>query len=556
MATDYRNRGSRDDLWDLASLVPPKKPRSTSIGKDTEAVEVVLPANGTARGGDVPLTERSVSLSPAAAPPAPIEAYTPPNSLLREVRIYRWKSTYDYYEPFCRHAHQLFAREGQECPFVEFFSYMPQYTQLDRAQLAYYLWWRTAFRRGVILEASFSYLLLYLYELINLEERDIAPETARDAMLRLWLAYRGRHPRLDGLLREWICDYSLVHRLPPPQLPQAQLSQLIGGCRLKEFYVVSSDETDTMVQAMLCFCNNYDYRKSKFYRPDTRELYDRALPGAVAVALEHLREKEGRLLTGENGLSTIVRDVFVGAVCSYRLKRRLEIDYVSFSHTHELRFVITDVLKYAENAIRQAIGVKSRLSVYDVSVALRERLDRYLAQVLPERRTAARRSEAGEVPAYEKRYELPTAPISPDRAVEIEQSSWVTTKRLLEAFEGEHEGEKCHNGVKNDDLPTELPTLSPLARAEAVTAPSASPAEQRGFLESLGKWRDFLPLALSGERGAQRRFAEEKGVMLDAVVDEINTVAADFLGDVLLEEQNGAYAVIEDYLDWLKEQKI
>jgi hypothetical protein len=37
------------------------------------------------------------------------------------------------------------------------------------------------------------------------------------------------------------------------------------------------------------------------------------------------------------------------------------------------------------------------------------------------------------------------------------------------------------------------------------------------------------------------------GKMMDAVVEEINTLASDVMGDILIEDEGNGYALIEDY---------
>lgn len=488
------------DFWNLDDFIPPKKEARRSVRRtEPEPVEIVsppLPADhgqissvtveppekmhlhppATARNGsetgkngeeaEIPLRERPVNpFAPPEPPPEPPESiYRPEHSLLREVRIYPWRSAYTYYEQFRVYALKLNAREGEECPEIEFFSYMPQYTQLNRAQLRYYLWWRTNFRKGVCLHAAFSYLLLYLYEQINLSGK-IPPEEGQQNILRLWLSYRKEHPRLDVLVREWLCDYSLLNRLPPPSLPRELFGELLAGCRLKEFYVSGWRDTTDEVVAILLFCNNYDYKKSKFYRAETAELYDRVLAGAVSETLQFLRTNEEQGISRTSGISTITRDAFSGSVCSFRVKRRIEVDFSSFSHTHELRYVMTDVLKYCENAIRGALSVKSRLTVYQVSAELRRVLDAYLAKALPQK--ATKRVEKETMPAYERRYEAPVTPISPEHAAQIEASSWQITKKLVEAFEP-----KTENIKKRTPLSGQM-QMNVALSAESSTAPDA-----------------------------------------------------------------------------------
>ena len=43
------------------------------------------------------------------------------------------------------------------------------------------------------------------------------------------------------------------------------------------------------------------------------------------------------------------------------------------------------------------------------------------------------------------------------------------------------------------------------------------------------------------------------GKLTDAVAEEINERSADSMGDVLLEEGDASYRVIDDYRDWLME---
>ncbi len=538
---DLEKSNEKDAFWDLEALLP-TRPKAHTVARtvrDIQTVEITqsTPSEKPYSVEDFILTEHYVHPQKAEEKPLPQSCYHPVNSLLHEVRVYGWKNDYDYYERFRLQAQKFWHIEGKECPLVPFFSYMPQYTQLNAEQLKCYFWWRTSFRKGVFLPVEYSYLLLALYELIHIEKEE-SPLEIQAQMVRIWLAYRTEHPRLDALVREWLCDYSLLHQLPPPPLPTALYRGLLSGCRLKEFYVPFSEGNGSFVDAVLLFCNNYDYTKSKFFNDGTKEEYHRVLRGALEVALAYLRERDGNLLTGSGGVSTISRDTFVGAICSYRYRRRIEVDYTSFSHTHELRYIVSDVLKYAENALRGARGVKSRLTVYAVDVALRERLDAYLARAVPPKAVKAPKKEQ-EMPLYERRYDLPATALSVERAAEIEANSWQTTKRLVEAFEQE-----C--AVAEPAPPPDVEKIEP-------PAPKPGGGSAR---EVLGELYAFLPLVDKGDVAAQRRFAREQGMLLDAVVDKINTVASDMLGDVVLEMGDTGYVLIEDYREWLNKEGI
>lgn len=537
----------KDRFWQLEDLIPKREKRAVQAPhRDTEAVEIEAPpvVAMPESMGEAPLALHYVSptyLEERAAKPKPMDTYEPLGSLLLAVRLYPWKNEYTYYESFCRQAKKLVEVEGRPCEAVSFFSYVPQYAQMSRAQLAYYLWWRTSFRRGECLRADYSYLLLYLFEQINLSDTADAA-LCHENMLRLWLSYREAYPRLDSLVSEWLCDHALLHRLPAPTLPREQLRDMIASCRLKEFYV-SAAEGEAKSTALLAFCSNYDYRKSKFYREDTRALFDTVMPSTVSMALSFLQAQKG-----SGSYSTVTRDAYSGALCSWRLKRKIEVDYCSFSHTYELRYIVTDALKYAENALRAALGIKSRLTVYGVCAELRQQLDAYFKTAIP-KKVSKKSDAAPAVPAYEQRYELPSAPISIDRAKEIEAASWQTTDRLIAAFEEiEAVPSNTEKLIPSSPVLTEkTPTVAPLS--------PANEKQEAGLRAALGDLAAFLPLAANGgDRARQREFAAAHHRMPDAIADRINTVAGDIMGDILLEDVGGYYALIEDYIEELEKE--
>ena len=141
------------------------------------------------------------------------------------------------------------------------------------------------------------------------------------------------------------------------------------------------------------------------------------------------------------------------------------------------------------------------------------------------RRRAEQKRLPAETPAYEKLYDLPEKEFSLREAVEIEKRSWDTTQRLVEAFEGEPE-------------PPEEPA------PEVPATPQTEPEGTGDF----AKYLPFLRSVRSGDASAQKDAARALGTLPDVAADEINTLAADLYGDILLTEAgDGSYEVIEDY---------
>ncbi len=540
-----------DAFWDIDALIPAK--RAPHYASDTTTTEIVLDAPSAPvkpSASQAPIVPEPIpsAASDSAEPrfipphtkaeftkPAPDEEYAPDNALVRTVRIYRHRGTYRYYEGFVRDAARLYPVKGGVCSRVPFFSYVPQHSQMTRPQLEWYLYWRDQVRHGGYPDTDYSYILLYIYELINLSDR-IAPEKVQKALCNIWVQYRKLFHQLDTYLPEWICDHSLLHRLPPPEICTGEelLPVVMQHCALKEFYMPRGVE-DGFTRAILTFCSNYDYRKSKFYVGENISLFDRAIEGAVRRVTE-TASRDGKLFAAANmDDSRMTRDAYTGALCSYRIKRKLEVEYCSFSRSHELRYFITDVIKYTENRIRAALGIRSRLTIYALPVSTRQLLDAYLDGVLPTRTvTSPAKKEAAEAQVYEKLYDLPQKPLSLSGAAEIERASWETTQKLVEAFTQED---------REEPTPVPVPASMELAPSASESAETDGEGKHTAFLP----YRDFLRGALERELGVQKAFAKTRGVPVEVVADEINTLAADLLGDILLEEDNGIFTVIEDY---------
>ncbi len=540
-----------DDFWDIQSLLP-QKPQKTppdtfriqsthieAVEIEADAPKARAPQQGTVTDAPIKGAHKPVH-SPERATTAPVSpelTYSSKHPLIREVRVYPWRSSFRFYERFCATAKHLFPLHGEMCEPVPFFSYMPQYDQMNRAQLAWYLYWRDNVRAEKYLPTDYSYIFLYLFEIINLPE-DIPPREGQRMLCEIWRHYRGTYPLLNRYLADWICDYSLIHQLPPPaDTLSSELRLIAESSAFREFYACpTGDDVSHDADIYMMFCSNYDYRKSKVYLGDSAraQMMKQHIPRAFSAVLRVL-EQEGLAFAVTNmQKATFSRDSFVGALCSARMKRRIEVDYCSFTRSHELRFLITDILKYAENKLRAYFGVKSKLSIYGLPDHIKTVLDAYFAEALPSRRAQNQQQE--QRPAYEALYDLPRTELSFEHAAEIEQTSWSMTERLVEAFDkGLPETADGHSSLllPSETMPSDI---------------NDTPKEQAR--NGLLAYRAFLVAALSEDTASQRSIARKDGALPDAIAEKINALAAELLGDIVLEEsESGGYAVIEDYVE-------
>ena len=560
MDENSKKMPSQDELdrfWDISALTPRTKRTRGRSPESVEAVEINLdvPSVSEDASAGQRLTvkpqpsaecgERHTSGNKNAASSnmgagetqsVPDAEYTPHHQLIHRVRIYNKSGVYNYYEQFLNHARKIGRLQGKQSERIAFFSYVPQFSQLTKPQLDWYLWWRECLWNGQYLDTDFSYILLYVYEIINTDGHD-NPQWGQRQLCAVWQNYRKTYPRLDRLLGDWICDFSLLHRLPPPSRNLADvLEEALPSCSLKEFYM-SVEHTDAVSlsrgKMLLTFCSNYNYSNSKFYTSDNKPAYDEHIPAVIELIADKYTDDKGRLSSDAVGAAghRIVRDAYSGALCSYAIRKRLEIDYSSFSRSYEFRFMISDSVKYAENKIRAYLGIKSRLSVTSLSPEIRLCIDEYFAKNLSgQKKPQPVREE------YEKLYDAPAAPLSIEHAAIIEQTSWETTEKLIEAFE---------EASSIDQIQPELSLVLPAQPAVAAVPDTAS--DLPTLASALDEYMEFLRLADGGDTAAMLKYAASRGEMLELIVDKINEISVEAFGDVILEEGEEGYAIIPEY---------
>lgn len=535
-----------DRFWDLDSILPWKHPKlPTEHTKDTETVTVEVPAEETinenaSSAKTIPLREQMTHI-PQNDVNTPLSEYVSENPFIGSVKILHWPSHYTFYERFRRDALRYFDRQGVECHHVPFFSYMPQYAQLDVNQRAWYFYLRDCIRRGETPRCDMSYIMLLIYEIINLPDR-IQPEEGLTLLCRIWLSYRREYPRLDRYLVEWVCDYCLINRLQPPnKVLKDIIPDIMKAATFKEFYIASGadEQADArLVSMLIAFSSNYYYKSSKYITPENEPLFDRHINGAFLYTYRRLAGIDPRFDTTKNQAVKVrfTRDAYLGALCSYHVKRRIEIEYFAFSRSPELRMVTTDIIKCAENHIRSYLGIKSRLSCPSVGNAIKAVIDEYFehANMKRKRKTQAELEREN----YERFYETRSHTLSTDAAFEIERKSWAVTELLEQAF-----------AESNESVNTP-PTTDSAVVTDEDTAYDTTVQEASNLEPSLEK--HAFALLLAGDRIGFNALASEQNMLPEALADRLNEMSLDFIGDIAIEIGNGI-TIIEDYREDIEE---
>lgn len=475
-------------------------------------------------------------------PDSPLRRYRPRRGMIREVEIFAWPSGYGFYAQFRRDAARYFSLPGKPCPKVPYFSYIPQYSQMSAAQMDYYLYFRSMVRAHRYPDVDFSYVLLYIYEILNLPDR-IPPREGMVLLCDIWLAYRATHVKLDKYMAEWICDYGLAYGLPCPGERLAAIKDVcLENCSLREYYIAEDDLAVVLAE----YGSYHTFRKTKYAKGEFAPLFEKYVPMALAYTIDAAARDGVDLFSFEDmRLYRAERDIFCGALCSHAVKRRVVVSYLSLGRSHEMRETVTAVVKYIENGIRAHVKIRSMLSVGRLAPELKGYVDEFLRATFGVSEVGSRRRQSKGREEYEKLYDVPESTLSPERARQIEQESWASTDVLVSAFA---DPEEILTSAEEMPRPAPVATPAPAISIPASTMPApADGASPYGILYSAltEAERQILNACLDGKDVSA--LCRTLGLLADSVVSDINEKAADHTGDIVIETDGIGYRIVEDY---------
>lgn len=520
-----------DAFWDLSRLVPPKKrPTLADFAPGVMPRDVLVPGRA-----EDPASKEDRRLHMGEQIGA-AETYTPSDNLfLSKVTLIERQGDFNLYFRFCEDAKQLFTAEGTEVPYVPFFSYMPQYSQMNRAQLAYYLYWRGKLLRGEALLADEGYLYLFAYECVNLAGQLLSPAKALDRLLALWKAYGDKFHKINKYMSEWVADLCMVYRIP---LPRGQvlplLSTIYQHAAFREFFFGALTEISLDTSEMLlALLSDYDFHASRYCKGEqaqARAFREDLVKSMFGVFHEMFVAGSGCLRAEETKVLT--HSAFCGALYARETRIEIRAEYHPFSEVGELREQVTAALKYSENRLRAKFGYRSRLAVPPLHEKYRRIIDAYYRVFFPSQKETGQTEKKRQEPAYMRQYDPLESGIKLSRAGEIELLSWETTHRLTP-----------------EETPEAVDMTTPaFLLRESPSSVSDLPCQQEKPDAALSPDSiEYLRAILSKDANTCRRFSSSA----DRLTEEINAVflADPIIGDVVLVPGEGGYQLVEVYED-------
>lgn len=518
--------------------------------------------------------ETSVSIPPREAVSASGEQTVPVSFYSRE-------------QHFVQEARKWAYEQGEAAPFVPFMSYWPTYDHMMESQRKWYFYWRSEVRNGRYPDTDLSYIFVYVYELINGVGWD-DPKDGYEMLASLAAAYGGKYSQLNSYLVDWAADYVMVHAL---DIPFSTIATRFGGSLDGELLNVEllrlfREEPIKIPLSLLLMLSDYDLSRSKFFQGIGKSVVEEYIPRVIAMLNVYFTKKYqtgiiDKFIPDPQQELVIDRYLFRSSVYDTSLYgRTFKLTYVPISTQRSLRRFITHTIRYTENKLRELTGYKGRLREIILEAEVERLIDRFLEKefeaksrvqpnvtIDPDKLASLLvdtehvqslltiRGEEGNAPIsvdagfpYNEEADTPSEgasvheesnmePFAPDGSWKEGESSVVTSM----SNEADHpEVELLTDVVLNSgEKPMKLRwDTSGLDEEWSLFAASLNDYH----IEALYALKSAFPQA------ELARVADTYGTMAELVIDEINDIAMESIGDLVIDGDQ----IVPDYAEFFE----
>lgn len=487
---------------------------------------------------------------------------------------------------FVEEAKQLIEVKGEQAPWIPFMSYWPTYGVMNEPQRKWYMYWRTEVRQGRFPDTDLSYLFVHIYELINgigWQE----PQEGYDQLKQLWMNYRERLPQLDVYMQEWIIDYGLVHELNmsisemvelssgylPPEILDMELKRLLNG-----------NVSDISLKLLQRYYD-YDITLSKFYRDGGKQVLEQYIPRVMALVDTYLlRTRKAGILDQFqlNRERTMERTLFRKAVYDDSIYgKSVRMSYVPIGEHADFVQFVTRVFRCTENKCRELLGFRGRLRGKTLEPELADVIERYLDKVfaieqMPEVEQPIVRIDTEKLASLQQESEYVRRALMIDEEhvtdrdtnhatdvsnglgtlAENEQNTGSRDPMIIQNSDDKAEGEdaKQSNQLEadvektiNSDRRQGSGDSESLTLQWEETVSANLDEEWKVFSKQLSPRHVRTIHALLGDNPDTElmQVAEQYGTMPALLLDEINDIAMDTIGDLLIEGDR----LVSDYMN-------
>lgn len=269
----------------------------------------------------------------------------------------------DSYDSFVSDMEKYKNHVVNNAEFVPFGDSNPTYRKMNKKQKEWYFYWRHQVKNKEYPDTDISYVLFFMYELINGFHWS-EPKDGYDAMVDVWLSYRGAYPELDKYLLSWLFDFSCVNNIEYV-VPDLENLSFYDDYVISDYLISKQSKVKPLKLSFplvdaLC---DYSLVGSKFYKDGHQLLMIEAIPRVVAFVDAYLLKKNGKGILSTYGpirKSNIIRYPFkniIPSIPDVKIRSVLK----RYTTNPSLRGFINELVRFAENVLREQYNARGRL---------------------------------------------------------------------------------------------------------------------------------------------------------------------------------------------------
>lgn len=449
---------------------------------------------------------------------------------------------------FIQDAKKAVNQRGAAVAHVPFMSYWPTYDSMTSSQLKWFFYWRSMVRDGRYPDTDLSYIFVFVYELIN----NVGVKDARDGyeqLRRIWLNYRDRHPKLDNYLIDWMFDYALINKCPAD--PMEVLREALKVNAIPRYndidLLLPGFIAGSLVElplGLIDSISNYRIIRSKFFNEGNQSIVEEFVPRSLDEVNRHMMDKFGSGIFGlfrPKSYAPVQRYPYQSAVYSGKLGTIKMDNVIPYSQHAPLRDFITSTVKHTENRLREANNYKGRLRGYTIEPEIQAIIDNLIPSAPPKA-----------VPVFQPRPEII---IDFSRVQTLIKQSDQVLQMLQDGVE------KVMEKPAEQPVPG-LPITPQIDSVDKIARPEGTPDH---LLTDLDSVHEVLTKLDSDEKRLIKELMERgweveatvldealPGALIEFMVDRVNSLSLEILGDLLIVAEGQTKVVAEDFRDELE----
>ena len=276
-----------------------------------------------------------------------------------DIRVSFYDARNNFFEDMKKYA----LKNGEYSLFEPFMDYWPSYESMTESQKAWYFYWRTEVRNEKYPDTDLSYIFIYIYEILSRIGWE-TPSEGYNQLIKIWKAYQERHPKLDNYLYNWTFDfanqYNLEYKYNAPTYARRMHPSPMVDVLIDKHYL---DAPLKLPFELICVLCDYSLIGSKFYKDGHSQLIQEAIFRVVALVDAILRKKTQKGILDTYGpVSATKQDYYLysSAVCS-EANTIQPISIKAYSSNTKLRTYINELVRFAENVLRELRNYRGRL---------------------------------------------------------------------------------------------------------------------------------------------------------------------------------------------------